>query len=333
MGISSVADIVRSRTLSTLSNDLRAQLERSQEELATGRRANIAESNQGRIGDIQLLEKSINDLERQREGIALASNRGAIVQISLEGVTAPLNDLSTRVASAAGLEDEQNLGLAARDARGAIEQIFSSLNTRANGRFVFSGDAINTPALAPVRQFFDDIEAIAASSTNTVDLQASLEAYFNDPAGGFQNDIFTGGTGDAPTLAVGDNERVGFQIKADAPEIRNLLRGLASVVIAGENPENADNFELASQASGTIRTAQDSIAEVRANIGITEARLETLSIRYDSEETILTQLFNDRTARDPFEAATELSDLETRLQTSFLVTARLSELTLANFLR
>jgi len=43
-------------------------------------------------------------------------------------------------------------------------------------------------------------------------------------------------------------------------------------------------------------------------------------------------LVNDLTARDQYEAATELQSLQTTLEASYLITARLSQLSLLNYL-
>jgi flagellar hook-associated protein 3 FlgL len=54
--------------------------------------------------------------------------------------------------------------------------------------------------------------------------------------------------------------------------------------------------------------------------------------RLDAEYTALGETYNERTARDPYEAATLLQQLESQLQASYLLTARISRLTLANYI-
>ena len=46
----------------------------------------------------------------------------------------------------------------------------------------------------------------------------------------------------------------------------------------------------------------------------------------------MTEAFNQMTARDEYEAATELESLQTMLEASYLITARLSKLSLTNYL-
>ena len=51
------------------------------------------------------------------------------------------------------------------------------------------------------------------------------------------------------------------------------------------------------------------------------------------EETTLTSFFNQMTARDQYEAASELTQLQTSLEASYTLTARLSNLSLLNYMR
>jgi flagellar hook-associated protein 3 FlgL len=63
---------------------------------------------------------------------------------------------------------------------------------------------------------------------------------------------------------------------------------------------------------------------------------EQLSVQKESldiEETIFTSAFNALTARDQYEAAGALKDLESSLEASYLLTTRLASLSLLNFLR
>ena len=52
----------------------------------------------------------------------------------------------------------------------------------------------------------------------------------------------------------------------------------------------------------------------------------------DLEETLLNQAFTDLVGKDQFEAAAQLRELEANLEASYLLTSRLSNLSLLNFL-
>jgi flagellar hook-associated protein 3 FlgL len=72
---------------------------------------------------------------------------------------------------------------------------------------------------------------------------------------------------------------------------------------------------------------------MRSEIGLDQKRLADRLTDLGRENTILTETFNQMTARDQYDAAAELKVLEANLETSYALTARLSNLSLLNFLR
>ena len=79
--------------------------------------------------------------------------------------------------------------------------------------------------------------------------------------------------------------------------------------------------------------ADGDVTQRRGFIGVGEAQIAAAVTRYEAEEAILTSLFNDKTGRDQFEAASELQLLESQLEASYLLTARLARLSITNFIR
>ena len=73
--------------------------------------------------------------------------------------------------------------------------------------------------------------------------------------------------------------------------------------------------------------------DVQARLGVAEERIEIASVRVEAERSTLERALNDIVARDPYEAAAEFQALQIQLETVFGVTARLSSLSLNNFLR
>ena len=331
-----ISDFVSSRISTQLTRSLTERLVNRQRELGSGRRPDIAEFNNGRIGDVQRLQKEIADLDRLREGISLANTELDVVQLSLGTINDTVGDIGVRVASAAGVGEQQTLRIASEEARGAIDGIFTALNARANGRYVFSGDAVNQPPLASSDVLFTDLQNLASAASDPADLTSRLDQYFSDPAGGFSQNIYQGSDAPVGAYAVGSTERIGNAVTATDPSLRGILFGLASVFLVDQAFElfpGEQTIEFASNAAGNLNAGRTELTQTEASVGVDQARLDVLSARYRAEEVILTRSFNDRTARDPATVATELRELEARLETSFLVTARLAELRLTNFLR
>ena len=331
-GVASVPDLLSSSRLSRNIGDLKSRADVTRTEAVTGRYEDITARNNGDVGGAHLAKKALDDVVAYTELLKLSQNRAAASQSVLDTLNTDGSVIATEALAAFGRDDQTSLETSALEARSAISGIFASLNTNIGGRALFGGDVTNQPPLAAPEQLIADIEAIMAGAVDAADAEAQLDFYFNDPAGGFATTIYQGGANDAPPVEIAPGVRIDVSAKADDQAVRDLLRGLASIATY-ESAGFAGGEAMAEFGANVALGAEATLTDLRAEIGIGEARIETAITRYEEERNILTSLFNQKTARDEFEAASELQLLETQLETSYLMTSRLSQLTLANYLR
>ncbi len=306
--------------------DLRGRIETAAEESTTGRRADLTGHLGGTIGKAMLSQKAVTDLEQERTRIGFREARLDMIQRSLTDLHDDTNEVHVRMLAARGAEDGPGQAAAARGAESALEQAFSALNARYGERYLFSGDATSTKPFAPVGELLADIRTIAETATDAADFEAQLDDYFNDPAGGWRTDIYSGTeTATDPDAVTGMD-----------PGLRRLVSGLAVYAISapGDQPALIEaNPSILDTASERVSEGQAQVMTLRADRGVVQAeiaeRLETI----DAEETLLADLFNDMAARDQYEAATELRELERNLEAAYLLTSRLANLSLLNYLR
>jgi flagellar hook-associated protein 3 FlgL len=328
-----VPNILQAQRLSAATSSLRQQSETARAELVTGRIADLPSSLGGAIGEAFSLRGAIDAIGVRRQGLKQAALVAGVVQRSLSRSSEGAKTLASDALAANGRRDDAALSVSASEARTRVQSVFSSLNARVAGQSIFAGDASDRPALAGPDQLITDVAGLYAVAPSGADFDAALDSYFNDPAGGFSASVFTGGAGDAPSIEVEDGERLQFAIRADDGAIRDLLRGLVVIAVAGTAPASTLRDEALAAAANDALGGADALAARQADIGVAEARAANALIALDAEETALTEAYNGRTARDPFEAAARLQSLETQLSSAFAVTARLSQLSLATFLR
>jgi flagellar hook-associated protein 3 FlgL len=279
------------------------------------------------------LRKAIDDVRAMQTATSRALGRAGAAQISMARATEGTIETGGNILSAIGQNNQQSIALAATQAGLQLDAAISAFNTRYEGRSLFSGDASNQPALADSETLLTDVRAIFAGATGNVQLQADLDAYFNTPGGGFETNIYLGGDGDAARTEISDGELVNYSAKADEQPVRDLLRSLATLVVANEQgawPER--NEALSSAGAGLIQAAND-ITTMRSRVGAAEERMAAADNRLEAEATALSASYNERTAIDPYEAASRLQALETQLEASYVATSRISQLTFANFIR
>lgn len=313
-------------------NGLRREADVARIEVVTGRRSDLAGVLGERLGAAHILRKSIADVELGRQAAARAALRGTTTQAALGAVASGSATLGADALAAVGRGDNAALSFAAVDARSALEDAFTRLNGAVDGVFLFSGDATDRPPLADVETFLADIGALYAAAPDNVQYEADLDAYFTAPAGGFFANVYRGGTGAAPDFDLGGGERARPSIRADAAEIRDLLRGLATIAVGAAQGASADRDLRLGAAASTLNAGAQGVTLTRAAIGLEEARIEAARARLDNEDAALTLAYNEATARDPYEAASRLAALEAQLEATYTLTARASRLSLVNFL-
>lgn len=320
-----VPNTLVSQKLGQASLDLRARLEQTSVEAVTGRRENLVQHLDGQIGDALLAEKAVADLTAERDQLSLRESRLSIVQTSLSAVSDRVQSLSTRTLSELSSGNAFSRQRVFADAGVALDEVFSALNVRLGQRFLFAGDATSTQPFNNADQLISDIRDIGASAATPEAFEAALDTYFEDPNSPWQQSIYRG------TATAFDPEAVTGGSEALTGIIRNIAVIAAAEGETGAFQANTD--AILSRSASALGQAEANLVNLRADLGLQQSRLSQRSDALDLEETVLTEVLNGLTARDQFEAASELRQLQANLEASFLLTNRLSNLTLTNFLR
>lgn len=224
---------------------------------------------------------------------------------------------------------------AARGAVGRFGTLVSTLNTEFAGRRLFAGNAVDQPALAAPDAILADIVTAVGAAPDFASISAVLDTWFDDPAGGFATMAYLGDTGNPMTRRLDDTTVATIEARADNPEIRQTLKAAAMAAIADMIPalDKTTKAELLFQGGVRLQTAAAGVVDVQARLGFIEAEIERTSTAQTAEQAGLTIARNDIANDDPFETASALQALQVQLETHYQMTARLSLLSLANFLR
>ena len=335
MATPTVPDLLSQARLARSVADLKAKADQARTEAVTGRFEDQTRAAKGDIGGVQLLFKALEDAKTYQQTLALAETRASQTQTALAGLTLDTRRISTDALSYLGRGDAIALRALSDDAEKSLYTVFSALNSSFGGRALFSGDAVDQVALGDVEDLLADVRAIVAGAADETAARTALDAYFNDPAGGFETTIYGGGAGPAPSVEIAPGLRISAGTKANAQPIKDLIRSLALIASYETLPASgaAGRDAIATEAALLAIDAEARVIELRAEIGVSESRIRQSKLRHEAEELILTGVVNQKTARDPYEAASALQSIESQLEAAYLVTSRLAGLSLANFLR
>ncbi len=329
-------DLLGFQRQTRLTANIKARLEQTSRESVTGRREDLITALGGDIGSVHLLQKSIDDIEQNERIYAITKSRLDLMSSSLSAMRGVMANIDTLALSAISTPDEFGIGTLSEQAEANLRSIFSLLGTAHGDRKLFSGDATDQIPLASADNLLSDIRAIMQSAQSPQAIEAALDTYFNDANGGFATNIYKGGTGNAPSIFLADGSRIEFPVRADDQAIKDALRGLA--ILASAKSSNFDitsnNFkDLFISGAGFVNKGKGGIVKLEGGLGIYSGLVENSAEQQQTERLALAKSLNALVGRDQFEAAAELKQLEGQLQASYLVTARLSDLRLTNFIR
>lgn len=329
----SVGDASLTNILARQGAELRGQVQRAAQEVATGKHADLGLTLRGDFSPLLAIDASLSRLAAYHSTATDAAFQAAAQQSAISGLSQLAGGISIALLGARDTSTPAQVNSLAADARGRLASAIGLLNTQASGRAVFSGQATDTAPLGAADDLLSALEAAAAGATTAGQVAAAVSTWFNDPLGFAA--FYQGGAALAP-VPIAPGETAELPTTAMDPTIRATLAGFAMAALldrgalAGDPSERARLAVTAGQ--DLTRTEEDRIT-LSARIGTIEARIETARTRNAAEETALGILRSDIGSVDPYEAATRLETVRMQLESLYLVTARVSRLSLTEYIR
>lgn len=316
-------------------SEIKTRLQTLAQELSTGKVADITSHLGGDTNRLSSIDTEIAVLDSY--AIAGADLDRFLTQQSL--VLNATNDvrqsLASEFISITTGATEYAIDDGAARGRSNFNTLVANINTSFGDRSLFAGTAMDGPTLASADIMVADIVATIGGATTEAAISAAIETWFDDPAGGYATVGYLGDTGAAPTRKIGANDTVELAGRADDPAIRDVLKGAAyaAVVDALSGTLNMAAKSALIQQSGLILNESASgLIRLTSDVGATAARVEEVNVGQAAQRTAFAIARNDLTVADPYETATALQDVQRQLEMQFTMTARLSGLSLVNYI-
>lgn len=331
----SFGDLARTVPLTRHGIQARADLARLSEELTTGRHADVAAANKGDLRALSGIERNLALLGRSEAAATAVQGRMSAMQAALEAVQAASRDASSAFLTIAGPTSKAGMGQAQVAAEAALGGALSALSARIGGVHLFSGAASDTAPLPGMKDLLDRLRADVPPTADAAALRAAVRAWFA-PGGGL--DAMTPSGADEPAVVpMMPGETLTVAATAADPAIRDLLANLAAGVLAGENRGGALSDTARRgvlESAGTSLVSDEmGLTTLRGRLGVAEGQSERALARIRAETGALQIARGEALEVDRYETATKLQAAEAAVETLYLVTARLSGLSLANYLR
>ncbi len=335
MTMTSIGDLARAFVLKRQNAVLKSDLNTLTAEIASGRTQNVARHLAGDYSYLSDIERSL----RVVQGYGTATNEAVLftdaMQQVLETVQKTTQDLSADLLAAGNAPGPAIRDSVAKSAAERFATVVSSLNTSIAGRGLFGGVATDGPALAPGERILDALRPAVASVGNPADFLAVIDAWFA-PGGGFDTAAYQGAATSLAPFRVGADTAIHLDLRADDPRLRSVMAQFAAAALSTDPStglNTADVAALQHQLAERVLSDSDRLTGLRSDLGFAQSRLEEASSRLSAERTALDYARGSLLSVDPYDSATRLEETEFRLESLYAVTARLSRLSLMEYLR
>ncbi len=334
MTMTSVGDLARGLVLRTRSAEIRSDIDRLSQELSSGRVSDPSARLAGDYAHVTDIERGIARLDAFAVAGTEAQLFADAMQTGLDRVAQRASALSATLLQAESAGMAGSHGIVATEARGALEDIISALNTGVGGRSVFAGVATDRAPLASAETLLDSLRASLSGSGSAAAAQGAAKAWLDDPSGFAA--LYRGSDTPVAPMQVSEREHVTLDLTAADPALKEgimtaALAALADDPALGLSVEQRDR--LARDLGVALANSTDRVIALQAKIGAAQERIDHASSRNAAARSGLEIARNELIGADPYETATRLQAAQSQLDALYSVTVRNARLSLVNYLR
>lgn len=315
---------------------LRTAMAQHSAELTTGMVQSPQRHLRGDLGELAVIEARLTRIETYEVVVGQNQTLLETAQTSLQRLSSLGAYLSNQVLTAAFADSgDQSYASVGASARVALGDMVSVLSASVAGRTLFSGAAVDRGPLLPADEILAAVSTAVAGLTNADDIADVLEGFFLDPAGPFETMIYQG-SGVSPGGATDDFETGPRLPVAADPAIRRHLMAVTLGALLDDLGIDLSRSEMRAMAIKTMEIIESNgvaVTALQADIGFGQELLEQRMQRMSHEKDALIMARHGLIGTDPFESASLLEETRHRLETLYAVTARISRLSLLEYLR
>ncbi|MEX3017540.1 flagellin [Gymnodinialimonas hymeniacidonis] len=336
MSITTFGDMAQFQSLRKQGSDLRSDIARLTAELASGK---VTDTGRNLNGDFSALTDVTRGL-RLNEAFKTSISNAEITtdgrQTALDRVASELVGFGASLLSLAGTSKTESRELDLLNTPERFGAAVAALNTQFAGQSLFAADAPENIPLIPAEDILAELRNVTAGLTDAASLETAVLAWFNDPGGAYQTFAWQGGDGEPPETLLSEGQTAATGVSALDPAIRETLAGLAMATLAADkylSLSSEERADLLSRSGQQVLSGETDLVDLRARLGAEQARIEEARVAAETTRSALELEYGRLVEADPYRTATELEAASLQLESLYILTARMSRLSLTEFLR
>jgi flagellar hook-associated protein 3 FlgL len=338
-----------SSSLSLAVAQAQSQLTTAETEASTGQYADLGLQ----LGDQSGYELSLKNQNNLLQSLTTSNN---VISTNLSTTQASLDSLRTDAQSTLQSLTEwtpengtslnlQNLG------QSSLQSLISTTNTASNGQYVFGGinsgvppmsnyfSSTTSPAQTAITQAFQAEFGIsptdpAAASISSTDIQNFLQTSF---ANLYQGTSWTSNWSSASSVNtssdIAPGETIDTSTNANQPGFQQLAEAYSMLTaFGGSTLSQSAQQAVVTTASSLISSALNSLTQTESTVGTAQSQITDANNSMSSQMTILQTQIGNMDNVNSYQVATQISNLQTQIETSYELTAQLQNLSLSKYL-
>lgn len=290
-----------------------------------------------------------NEIERLQTSLKrndLQSERAKVAQAGLEAVKGQADYLMKTLIGARSATNGTQLSKTAGE--NALKGVLDAMSANYAGQYVFSG---TTPDGAPVSAYdgqapqsafdaaffaefgFAKTDPQAANITPS-QMQTFLQGRFDDL---FEDPQWT--TTWSTSSSENQSARIdaATQVNADAngneAAFREVLKASVAAYELGKTAIGQSAFQtVVDHAASGLSEGLKGLGDIQARVGFAEQAIDQANTRMTTKKTLLENSVTKTEGVSEYDVATRINTLTTQLEASYSVTARISKLSLLNYI-
>lgn len=319
----------------------------AEQEVSTGTYANVG---------LQLGESTNQDLSLRSEESMLETitATNGVVSTRLSSTQTILGNLQTNaqnflnaLISSTGTSSASSLQATAKV---DLQSLISGLNTSVSGQYIFGG--INS-GVQPITDYYASGSANAAavdsafsstfgfsqssasvSSITGTQMQSFLNTQFSAL---FQGSNWTSDWSSASDTAISsqisETQTADTSVSANQSAFQDLAQAYAMVANVGTQNLSADALNaVTSTATALVQKAITGLTSMQVSVGLVQSNVSSATDQMSVQMSILTTQISNLEDVNPYEASTQVTNLQTQIETAYSLTAQLQKLSLVNYL-
>jgi flagellar hook-associated protein 3 FlgL len=316
---------------------LQRELSKVQNQVSSGKISSVFSGLTGEDARVSIqLRETMASKESFIETVEKMRLRSAVTDASLLQLQESANEMRVELIKQTDSLFVADLPVMNKFADNAIDRFASLLNTKVAGRFVFSGPATSTQPIINATTIKTNFQGavntvVNADSNTATQIIANANTHFNTNTN--WNNLNAVATNQESSvhadvgLDISYGEMAHQEAFADVFEIMNIF---ANVSI---NPgDEAEYRTLVDSARTTIEGAFNSINQMIADLGVSQARLNSIEQTHKDDLVMLGDQLGNVEDVDSFEAVNLFQNLRNQIEMSYQVTAATRNLSLVNFI-